>query len=249
MAATVSDVLEARRSAGEPSPILGTGLSIAFHAAFLVILVLVSRPRKVQFIPSYTQVNIVSPAAIGKPKGAPRVATAPKPVEAPPAPPVKAGIEKLRDEPKPSEKAMPLPEKKKPEPAKPAASAAPPAKTAPEIDLPPVGNEAGEATGTSVFGTSIAKFDADFPFAYYIEQLQTLIGQKWVKPDVAVGTFTVLSFRIQRSGQVTDVKIDLPSSMSFYDRSCSRAVQLANPLPPLPPEFRPDSLGVQIRFE
>ena len=88
-----------------------------------------------------------------------------------------------------------------------------------------------------------------FPFAYYAEQLQALIGANWLKPDAPDGTACIVTFRIQRSGQVTDVKIETPSGLAFYDRAASRSIYSANPLPPLPPEFRRDELGVHIRFQ
>ena len=55
---------------------------------------------------------------------------------------------------------------------------------------------------------SVTSLDADFPFAYYVEQLLSLIGANWFKPESAEGTSCVVSFRVQRSGQVTDVKVD-----------------------------------------
>ena len=59
----------------------------------------------------------------------------------------------------------------------------------------------------------------------------------------------VIAFRILRSGQVTDVKIEVPSGIPVYDRAATRSVYAANPLPPLPPEYRGDALGVHIRFQ
>ncbi|HMM35153.1 MAG TPA: energy transducer TonB, partial [Thermoanaerobaculia bacterium] len=103
--------------------------------------------------------------------------------------------------------------------------------------------------GLSSFGGSLSGFDSDFPFSYYAEQIQALIGANWLKPDVAEGTACVVTFRIQRSGQVTDVKVETSSGLAFYDRAAARAIYSANPLPPLPPEFRGEQLGVHIRFQ
>jgi len=52
-----------------------------------------------------------------------------------------------------------------------------------------------------------------------------------------------------RSGQVTDVKVDSSSGVSYYDRAAERAVYAANPLPPLPPDYRNESLGVHLKFQ
>jgi TonB family protein len=57
-----------------------------------------------------------------------------------------------------------------------------------------------------------------------------------------------VSFRIQRSGQVTDVKVETSSGTSYYDRAAVRAVYAANPLPPLPNDYRNEQLGVHLRF-
>jgi len=44
------------------------------------------------------------------------------------------------------------------------------------------------------------------------------------------------------------VKLISPSGVSVYDRAAVRAVYAANPLPPLPPEFAGERLGVHLRF-
>ncbi len=48
---------------------------------------------------------------------------------------------------------------------------------------------------------------------------------------------------------MTDVKVDSGSGVSYYDRAAARAVYAANPLPPLPPDYRNDSLGVHLKFQ
>src|SRR5947208_6988142 len=113
----------------------------------------------------------------------------------------------------------------------------------------PSGNCGGEPWETSASGAAVSAFDADFPFAYYVEQLQSLIGANWIKPDVPEGTACTVYFRILRSGQVTEVKVEQASTLSYYDRAASRAIYAANPLPPLPPEFKGDNLGVHLRFQ
>ena len=60
------------------------------------------------------------------------------------------------------------------------------------VDLPSAGAGLGGdgAPGLTDFGASVSGFDADFPFAYYAEQLQALIGANWLKPDAPAGTAT-----------------------------------------------------------
>jgi TonB family protein len=250
---TVSEILEERTRRPDAPHGLATALSLVAHAAFVVFLVLISQPRKLTTPPLFSlPVRVVSPGALARLSSPPAAASA----EAPRRP----VIEKIRPEepPAPSKEALPLPEKgKKPKEAKPApaprtAAAAPrPAGNASAVDLPSAGLGLGGegAPGLMDFGASVSGFDADFPFAYYAEQLQALIGANWLKPDVPPGTACVVTFRIQRSGQVTDVKVETPSGIGHYDRAATRSVYSANPLPPLPPEFRRDELGVHIRFQ
>ena len=247
-AQTVSDILERRAAGGRAPRGLTAAVSIFAHAGFLAIVLLVSRPRKASlFVPMSLPVRVVSPASLGRPEAA----RAPAPAAAPGAPlpePVKARpvIEKPSEKILPSAKALPDPKK----PAKPAAAAVK-ALPGPALELPSAAGAANGATsGAGIsFGASVTSFDADFPFAYYVEQLLSLIGANWFKPESAENTNCVVSFRILRSGQVTEVKVDSTSGVSYYDRAAARAVYAANPVPPLPPDYRNDSLGVRLKFQ
>lgn len=257
MAVTVSDVLAERTRAGEPPPFVAGLLSAAAHAAFFGVLLLMSRPKPLTVIPLSLPVRVVSPSALQRP-GPPAAAAPAAPAE-PAAPPAakKPVIEKPAEKPRASEKALPLPSAKKekerpaPKAAGPAApdKAARPSGAGPSLDLPAANGAAGEGGALGGFGAAISFFDADFPFAYYVEQLQALIGANWLKPPAADKTAVVVAFRILRSGQVTDVKVETPSGVAVYDRAATRAIYAANPLPPLPPEYKGDALGVHIRFQ
>ena len=249
---TVSEILEERIRLADAPHGLATALSLAAHAAFIVFLVLISQPRKLTAPPLLSlPVRVVSPGALARLSAPAALA----PAEAPSRP----VIEKVREEaPVPSKEALPLPEKgkkakdTKPAPALRAAASSPRAAgNSSAIELPSAGvGLGGDGTpGPTNFGASVSGFDADFPFAYYGEQLQSLIGANWLKPDVPAGTACVVAFRIRRSGQVTEVRVETPSGLAFYDRAASRSVYAANPLPPLPPEFRGEELGVHIRFQ
>jgi TonB family protein len=270
MAATVSDVLAERAAAGEPPRLVVGLLSAAAHAAFFGMLIFMSRPRPLTVVPLSLPVRVISPSALARlgaaaAASAVSAAPAPAPVTAAPTASLAAAkpvIEKPAEKPRPSEKALPLPSTKK---EKERAAVAPKAKgppapergasrpgAGPVLDLPAAngsGGEGGTAGSAAGFGAAISFFDADFPFAYYVEQLQALIGANWLKPPAPDQTAVVLAFKILRSGQVTDVKIETPSGVSVYDRAASRAIYAANPLPPLPPEYRGDALGVHIRFQ
>ena len=251
---TVSEILARRASGGRPPAPLAAGLSILAHAAFVVAVILTSRPQHVPVaIPISLPVHVVSPAALGRPEAAP-APVAPAPVAEPVPEPVKARpvIEKKQVEKiEPSPSAMPSLKsaKVKPTPPKPAAA---PGKGAPAVDLPSApGLPNGTAGGTGAalsFGADVAAFDADFPFSYYVQQLVSLIGANWFRPDAPDGSLCTVSFQIQRSGQVSDVKVESGSGASYYDRAAVRAVYAANPLPPLPNDYRNEQLGVHLRF-
>ncbi|MGE5346418.1 MAG: TonB family protein [Acidithiobacillales bacterium] len=246
----MSEILERRLSTADAPPAIGPVISIAAHAAFLAVLILVSRPRVVTVLPVALPVRVISPAALGGRSVAPaRPAPAPTPAPAAPQKP-KRVIEKLNEKPVPSAKAMPEPtaRKKKMTPTPAPAAAAP---SEPSVELPSAGGSgsATEGSGSALsFGTSVAGLDSDFPFTFYVDQMLTLIGGNWLKPEGSEGLAAVVGFQIQRDGQITDVKLLTPSGVGFYDRAAVRAVYAANPLPPLPPEFQGDRLGVHLRF-
>ena len=250
---TVSDILESRAEGGRAPRGMTAVVSVLAHAGFLAMLLLVSRPRKAPvFVPMSLPVRVVSPASLGRPQAAPAPASVAAPAEPLPAPAkARPVIEKPFEKILPSAKALPEPRKPaKPEKPKPSPGVVK-AVGGPALELPSAAGAAnGDTSGAGIsFGASVTSFDADFPFAYYVEQLLSLIGANWFKPESAEGTNCVVSFRVLRSGQVTDVKVDSTSGVSYYDRAAARAVYAANPLPPLPPDYRNDSLGVHLKFQ
>jgi TonB family protein len=254
-ALTVSDILAQRAHAGEPSRTVAVVVSILAHASFLVGLALVSRPRPAPFVPTAIRVGIVNPALFEKPAPVPAALPAAPPAPVPEAKPEpKKGppvIEKVNPDVKASAKAMPdlKSAKKKPEREVTAPRAAPAAGPAIELPSSPAAGGGNAGPGTLAFGTSVAGLDVDFPFAYYVDQLLQLIGANWLKPSVPDGTSCVVTFRVLRSGQITDVKLETTSALPFYDRAAARAVYSANPLPPLPQEFVGETLGVHLKFQ
>jgi protein TonB len=245
---TVSEILERRLAAVDAPPAFGPAVSIAAHAAFLVVLILLSRSRPITVLPVALPVRVVSPAALGGRRVVP-AAPAPTPAAEPAAKP-KRVIEKLNEKPVPSAKAMPEPTSKRKKVPTPVPTAAPVA-PGPAVELPSAGGAGtpAEGAGSSLsFGTSVASFESDFPFTFYVDQMLTLIGANWLKPEATEGTVAVVAFQIQRDGRITDVKLLEPSGVGVYDRAAVRAVYSANPLPPLPPEYAGDRLGVHLRF-
>jgi colicin import membrane protein len=94
--------------------------------------------------------------------------------------------------------------------------------------------------------------EKDFRFGYYLEIIKERISYNWSPPPVAgtpEGIMSTVYFRISRDGRVTDLKIETGSDYDLFDRAALRAVDLSNPLPPLPSGFKGRWLGVHFEFE
>lgn len=90
-----------------------------------------------------------------------------------------------------------------------------------------------------------------FQFPYYLSAIHRKIQENFVVPRLAgVGTLqAVISFRIGRDGKIYDLTVEQPSENPTFDSAAQRALQAANPLPPLPSEYDPDYLSVHFAFE
>jgi len=91
---------------------------------------------------------------------------------------------------------------------------------------------------------------SDFPFTYYLRQIQTKISERWTPPQTvtAGGARAVIRFEIGRDGHVSGQVLERSSGDAGYDQSALRAVAEASPLPPLPAEFKAASLRVHFGF-
>jgi protein TonB len=88
----------------------------------------------------------------------------------------------------------------------------------------------------------------DFPYTIYIDRMKTLIGQRWLRPQVGGGIVATISFVIERDGTIRDAKNEIPSGNGTFDRAALRAVLEASPLPPLPFAYDGTYLGVHLTF-
>jgi protein TonB len=151
----------------------------------------------------------------------------------------------------------------KPEPVKPVKSAAPPEKNTvplspfgkstkkgsenPVIPPKPTTDNRPPTTEIPIGGTGVA-VEGDFPYTIYIERMRTLIGGRWVRPQVTAAAGTTIYFVIQRDGVVSEAKIETASGNGSFDRAALRAVMEASPLPPLPFGYNGTYLGVHLTF-
>jgi len=108
----------------------------------------------------------------------------------------------------------------------------------------------GEGAGADLAG-QIGVFD--FPYAWYLQNIQDRISSNWftslVDPGVR-GMFQVaVYFRIYRNGSISEVEVRRSSEIPSLDLSAKRAVQNAQPFPPLPPDYDKNYLGIILIFE
>ena len=120
------------------------------------------------------------------------------------------------------------------------------------------GNGSGLGEGTGVPGLKatsgvaggsglIGDIDSDFPFVWYLQQVQTRITNNWSRLSAAQGRVQIY-FRIKRDGGLDGIRIEVPSGNGTLDQSALLAVKRSDPLPGLPEGFPGSSLGVRFWF-
>jgi protein TonB len=97
------------------------------------------------------------------------------------------------------------------------------------------------------FGTSA------FPYTYYLQIIINRVSSNWFTAinnlDYSGEYQSVIYFKIQKNGQISDLKIEQPSGLPALDLTARRAVELASPFPPLPGVFESDFLVIHLIFE
>ena len=190
----------------------------AVHLLLLAVL-LVVRPPATLIVPGpdVVQVSLIdapsTPVVVAPTPPAP----APKPEPAVVAPTEDTGI-KLQP-----------PAKVKPKPKREPQRQPPPAASTPALPYAAVG-PAGLKGAISL--------DSNFEFTYYLTLVRNRIAQVWSPPAGLTSggqpVHAVAYFRIARDGSVSAMRLESSSGIEFFDRSALRAVELSDPLPPLP---------------
>jgi TonB family protein len=121
---------------------------------------------------------------------------------------------------------------------------------------PPQPPASREATSTAAAGeigigeTGVTALEGgDFPYTLYLDRMKTLVGARWVRPQVAAGATAIVYFRIERDGTIRDAKLTTTSGSGTFDRAALRAVIEASPLPSLPFAYNGHYLGVHLTFK
>ena len=211
--------------------VIGSGV---VHLALLLVL-LITRPPVTVIVPGpdVVQVSLLD-SPITPVVTPPVVAPEPKPEPAVVTPTEDTGV-KL-EPPKPKRQKPKEPAPKPAQEPQPAANPALPA----------------AAVGPAGLKGSIA-LDTNFEFTYYLTLVRNRIAQAWSPPaGLTAGgqpVRGVVYFRIARDGSIGALRTETASGFEYFDRSTLRAVQLSDPLPPLPLGYSGGDLGVHFGFE
>jgi TonB family protein len=251
-------------------------VSLAAHAVVLVLIVVsphFPKPSKKQFI-QYIPLNMVGPGGgggggaqtrlgntpVAKRESLKELTTAQK-AKVEPKSVMRHPAEKPKSEPKgKTEKKAAI---TKPEP--------PPAGAKPQAGSPtgsPQGTAAqGFGTGLRIgtgdgtgggggFGPGGPGFGGglgNFPYTYYLNIITEKVSANWftalVDPGVSGQFQTVVYFRIQRDGQIAELKVEQPSGVTALDLSAMRAIRASAPFPPLPRDYEDNYLVIHLMFE
>jgi len=260
-----------------PLPVSGLVLSLLFHGLLVAGVLVAGHVWRTSKPNAYVVNLVPAVAAVGSPKGQPRAPepalprtvdpappkptpapalperetarapekTASRPTELPDRTPAPRESAALPDRslptrtptlPRPGEKELPRVASATPPPP----SASVPSQAAPP---PPRGLPTGSAQGVG----AVTLNASDFPFAWYLRQVQSKISQRW-EGSARAGDQPQVVFEIGRDGKVTGLKVEKSSGNSLYDQAALRAITEATPLPPLPADFKDAFLRVHLGF-
>jgi TonB family protein len=225
-------------------------LSTVLHVAFAVALVWGPSwisPRPIA--PAY-QVQLVSLPVdeVPKPKPAPApVRPEPRAPSPPPVKPKQTSVKKAA--PPPIEKAKPG---VKPAPADiPEEADESPQSEPPEPSTPAPVAKATEPAEPGIQLVTPLMEAVALKYPYYTKALWRKINENWAPPGAGFAQAArevLVVFTILRDGTVSVPGIEQSSGDIFYDQAALRAVQRANPFPPLPPGYPDDRMTIYFSF-
>ncbi|HMH50989.1 MAG TPA: TonB family protein [Candidatus Acidoferrum sp.] len=117
------------------------------------------------------------------------------------------------------------------------------APSTPAAPPPPLGQAAGSLQGAGTVTLSVS----DFPYAWYIQAIHRKIQERWVGQAVD-GRQPEIIFVIGADGRLRGLEVGKSSGNPSYDQVALRAVNDANPFPPLPAGFGKQTLKVGLQF-
>jgi len=120
------------------------------------------------------------------------------------------------------------------------------------------GNGAAFGTGTGIPGLNptsgvlggmglVGGVDGDFPYTWYLQQVQARITTNWNRVSSSQGRVQIY-FRIAKDGSLDRVRVEIPSGNAAMDESARMAVLRSAPLQHLPEGYEGQYLGVRFWF-
>jgi TonB family protein len=128
----------------------------------------------------------------------------------------------------------------------------------PNASLGAAGHGGGGGVGTGVPGLKaatgvqggtglIGDLEGNFPYLWYLNQVQSRITGNWNRLNSAQGRVTIY-FRIKRDGSIDGARIETGSGNAALDQSALLAVRRSDPLQRLPDAYEGQTLGVRFNF-
>jgi periplasmic protein TonB len=111
-------------------------------------------------------------------------------------------------------------------------------------------NAAGAKGG---FGFTGGGGDFGSRFAWYVQNVQRVVSQNWLKyeidPRIASANRVYITFDIARDGHPGNVRIEQSSGVPSLDISASRAIQRIDTFGSLPPDYSGSKVSVEFWFD
>lgn len=83
----------------------------------------------------------------------------------------------------------------------------------------------------------------------YMRNLEQRIKRNWTPPKGDTSKRVVIVFSIGRDGRLLSSKVAKTSGVPLVDRAAMSAIELSAPFPPLPPEFKGQSVPIEFTFD
>ena len=103
------------------------------------------------------------------------------------------------------------------------------------------------SAGSKFGGAAIDNASFDYP--YWFVQAFGKIERNWRNPVFSNQPLScIIYFQVIRSGRIIKTEIEQSSGVDAFDGGCERAVNISQPLPPLPDQFADEIIGIHLEF-
>ncbi len=103
------------------------------------------------------------------------------------------------------------------------------------------------------FGFTGGGGDFGTRFAWYVQNVQRVVSQNWLKyeidPSIKSGDRVYITFDIGRDGRPVNPQVEQSSGVPSLDVSAVRAIQRIDTFGPLPPEYSGNKVSVEFWFD